>query len=99
LILSTHARNVYASTPNKIELTIKHITPDNDHTKSLRNLRYPIDCERIVAYTGLPAVLKPNTGGGWKDVYIVQSIEQLLSAYDQTGRKTMILQEFIDWDD
>src|SRR5436309_1007327 len=52
-----------------------------------------------VGVTAELAVLKPNTGGGWKDVYIVQSIEQLLSAYDQTGRKTMILQEFIDWDD
>ena len=58
-----------------------------------------MDWERIVAYTGLPAVLKPNTGGGWKDVYIVHSIDQLLSAFDQTGKKTMILQEFIDWDD
>ena len=50
-------------------------------------------------YTGLPAVLKPNTGGGWKDVFIVNTIDQLIAAYDQTGLKTMILQEFIDWDD
>jgi hypothetical protein len=52
-----------------------------------------------VSYTGLPAVLKPNTGGGWKNVFIVKSMEELITAYDQTGLNTMILQEFIDWDD
>ena len=44
-------------------------------------------------------MLKPNTGGGWKDVHIVRSLEALLEAYDTTGTKTMILQEFIDWQD
>jgi glutathione synthase/RimK-type ligase-like ATP-grasp enzyme len=47
----------------------------------------------------MPAVLKPNTGGGWKDVHIVHSIDDLVRAYDTTGQKTMILQEFIDWQD
>src|SRR5207248_3121797 len=73
--------------------------PDIDQQRSLRNLQFPLDWEAIVRYTGLPAVLKPNTGGGWKDVFIVNSIEELITAYDQTGLKTMILQEFIDWDD
>ncbi len=53
----------------------------------------------VTAYTGLPAVLKPNTGGGWKDVHVVGSIEELIRAYDTSGQKTMILQEFIDWQD
>jgi hypothetical protein len=44
-------------------------------------------------------VLKPNTGGGWRDVHVVHSVDELVHAYDQTGRKTMILQEFIDWED
>src|SRR5207249_6766462 len=50
--------------------------------------------------------LKPNTGGGWKDVYKVDSKEELLWAFDQSGAlapghrpKTMILQEFIRWQD
>jgi hypothetical protein len=77
----------------------KQYIPDIDHRLSLRNLQYPLDWDRIVRYTGLPAVLKPNTGGGWKDVYIVHTLDQLISAYDQTGLKTMVLQEFIDWDD
>lgn len=95
----TLARKLGVAVPKTVVLPNKEYIPDIDHQKSLRNLQYPMDWERIVAYTGLPAVLKPNTGGGWKDVYIVHSIEQLIAAYDQTGQKTMILQEFIDWDD
>ncbi len=95
----TLARKLGVAVPKTVVLPNKQYIPDIDHNTSLRNLQYPLDWERLVAYTGLPAVLKPNTGGGWKDVYIVNSIEQLITAYDQTGLKTMILQEFIAWDD
>src|SRR5712664_3748886 len=95
----TLARELGVAVPKTVVLPNKDYIPDIDHQKSLRNLQYPMDWERIVEYTGLPAVLKPNTGGGWKDVYIVHSMDQLIQAYDKTGLKTMILQEFIDWDD
>jgi hypothetical protein len=95
----TLARKLGVAVPRTVVLPNKQYIPDIDHQVSLRNLRYPLDWERIVAYTGLPAVLKPNTGGGWKDVYIVNTIDQLVAAYDKTGLKTMVLQEFIDWDD
>jgi hypothetical protein len=95
----TLARKLGIAVPKTVVLPNKDYIPAIDHQRSLRNLRFPIDWERIVTHTGLPAVLKPNTGGGWKDVYIVHSIEQLIAAYDQTGLKTMILQEFIEWDD
>jgi hypothetical protein len=95
----TLARKLGVAVPKTVVLPNKEYIPDIDHRTSLRNLQYPIDWERLVAYTGLPAVLKPNTGGGWKDVYVVDSLDQLIAAYDQTGLKTMILQEFIAWDD
>jgi hypothetical protein len=95
----TLARKLGVAVPKTVVLPNKQYIPEIDLQRSLRNLQYPLDWEAIVAYTGLPAVLKPNTGGGWKDVYIVDSLEQLVTAYDQTGLKTMILQEFIDWDD
>lgn len=66
--------------------------------ESLSNLIYPLDWQAVVNYTGLPAILKPHWGGGWKDVHRVDSIEQLLSAYNNTGRVCMILQEFINWE-
>ncbi|HKV87565.1 MAG TPA: hypothetical protein VJT78_06175 [Candidatus Dormibacteraeota bacterium] len=95
----TLARKLGVAVPKTVVLPNKQYIPDIDHRVSLRNLQFPLDWERIVSYTGLPAVLKPNTGGGWKDVFIVRSMEELITAYDQTGLKTMILQEFIDWDD
>ena len=95
----TLARKLGVAVPKTVVLPNKQYIPDIDEQRSLRNLRYPLDWEAIIRYTGLPAVLKPNTGGGWKDVFIVHSLEELITAYDQTGLKTMILQEFIDWDD
>ncbi len=101
----TLARKLGVAVPKTVVLPNKSYIPDiND--QSLRNLAYPIDWEGIAAYTGLPAILKPNTGGGWKDVYKVDTVDELITAYDGTGTahfgqrpKTMILQEFIAWDD
>jgi hypothetical protein len=95
----TLARKLGVAVPKTVVLPNKDYIGDIDPTVSLRNLQYPLDWESIVGYTGLPAVLKPNTGGGWKDVSIVHSLEDLWRAYDASGQKTMILQEFIDWED
>src|SRR5438128_3893333 len=95
----TLARKLGVAVPKTVVLPNKQYIPDIDHVRSLRNLQFPLDWDAIVDYTGFPAVLKPNTGGGWKDVFIVRTMEELITAYDQTGLKTMILQEFIDWDD
>ncbi|HLQ62724.1 MAG TPA: hypothetical protein VK131_12765 [Candidatus Acidoferrales bacterium] len=95
----TLARKLGVAVPKTVVLPNKQYIPDIDPSQSLRNLQYPLDWEQIAAYTGMPAVLKPNTGGGWKDVFVVQTVEELITAYDQSGLKTMILQEFIDWDD
>ncbi len=95
----TLARKLGVAVPKTVVLPNKEYIPDIDLQRSLRNLMYPLDWEGIVRYTGLPAVLKPNTGGGWKDVFIVRSMDELIRAYDTTGQKTMILQEFIDWED
>jgi hypothetical protein len=95
----TLAHKVGVAVPKTVVLPNKEYQPGIDEQRSLRNLQYPLDWDAIGRYVGLPAVLKPNTGGGWKDVYIVHTVDELVHAYDQTGTKTMILQEFIDWDD
>jgi hypothetical protein len=43
-------------------------------------------------------VLKDAHGGGWKEVYICQTKEELIDSYNQTGLLTMVLQEFIEWE-
>jgi hypothetical protein len=95
----TLARKLGVAVPRTVVLPNKDYIRDIDPETSLRNLRYPLDWEAIVRYVGLPAVLKPNVGGGWKDVHVVDSLDSLMAAYDRTGLKTMILQQFIDWDD
>lgn len=66
--------------------------------ESLRNLA-PIDWERFVEYVGgFPAVLKPAIGGGWKNVCIAHSMQELQDAYDQSGHLLMILEEFIKYE-
>lgn len=77
--------------PNKSH--IEDISPE-----SLRNLVYPLDWKAIVEYVGLPAILKPNVGDGFKQVYLVNSLQELWDAYNQTGQQTMILQEYIKHD-
>lgn len=67
-------------------------------TESLRNLEFPLNWQAIVDYVGLPAILKPFDGGGWKNVSRVNSLEELWTEYDQTGTLCMTLQEFIDFD-
>jgi hypothetical protein len=67
-------------------------------SESLRNLVYPIDWQAIVDYVGFPAFLKPSVGGGWRNVYKVHSLHELLWAYDQTGELPMILQESIEFE-
>lgn len=68
------------------------------NSASLRNLEFPLDWQTIVDYVGLPAILKPFDGGGWKNVSRVNSLEELWFEYDQTGTLCMTLQEFIAFD-
>ncbi|HKX30270.1 MAG TPA: hypothetical protein VJ302_21450 [Blastocatellia bacterium] len=64
----------------------------------LRNLEFPLDWDRIIETVGLPAILKPQAGGGWRDIYQVASKEELWECYDRTGTLVMVLQELIDFD-
>ena len=67
-------------------------------SESLRNLEFPLDWQGIVDYVGMPAIIKPFDGGGWKNVSRVNSIEELWQIYDTTGTLCMTLQEFIAFD-
>ena len=84
--------------PRTVLLPQKNYPADIDLTaESLRNLSYPLDWEGLLDYVGRPAILKPYSGGGWKHVYKVHDVHQLLSAYEQTAPYCMTLQEFIDF--
>lgn len=84
--------------PKTVVLPNKDYVPGIVHGESLRNLAFPLDWERLLDYIGMPCVLKDAHGGGWRNVAICRSIEELWHHYNQSGLLTMVLQEFIDFD-
>ncbi len=86
------------ASPKTVVLPNKEYVPGIVHGESLRNLVYPLDWDAILEYIGLPCVLKDAHGGGWKEVYICHTQEDVMNSYNQSGLLTMVLQEFIRWD-
>jgi hypothetical protein len=95
---STLATKLGVAHPRTLVLPNKEYVPGIVPTESLRNLAYPLDWQGIVAYVGLPCVLKDAHGGGWKNVSICHSLDELIWHYNQSGLLTMVVQEFIDWE-
>src|SRR5581483_7576642 len=87
------------ASPKTVVLPNKDYVPGIVHDESLRNLEYPIPWEKHIEYLGgFPVILKDAHGGGWKQVYKITNMEELWARYNESGLLTMILQEFIQWD-
>jgi hypothetical protein len=87
------------ASPKTVVLPNKDYVPGIVHSESLRNLEYPMNWDRIIeSVGGFPCVLKDAHGGGWKEVYVVHSKEELIWRYNSTGLLTMVLQEFVRWE-
>jgi hypothetical protein len=86
------------ASPRTVALPNKDYIPGIKHDESLRNLRYPLDWDGIVEYVGLPCILKDAHGGGWRDVYVCRTLDELLAHYNASGQLTMVVQEFIEWE-
>lgn len=69
--------------------------PDDTDANSFRNLDYPLNWDAMFSYVGFPAFFKPFAGGGWKNVYRLESPEDFFKAYNETGQLVMMLQEEI----
>jgi glutathione synthase/RimK-type ligase-like ATP-grasp enzyme len=65
--------------------------------ESLRNL-WPTDFAMYADFVGLPCIMKPAHGGGWKDVNKIHNMEELYFHYDASSHKTMMLQELVTWE-
>lgn len=69
--------------------------PADTSDESFTNLSYPLDWEGIFNYVGFPAYMKPFSGGGWKNVYKLTSMEDFFDKHAETGQLVMLLQEEI----
>jgi hypothetical protein len=73
--------------------------PPGTTDRSMRNLKFPLDWDRIFRFVGFPAFLKPHDGGGWKNVYRVTSPEQFFAAYDDSNQLCMTLQAAVNFEE
>lgn len=58
-----------------------------------------VDWKEVFDYIGFPAIVKPYDGGGWRNVYKVNNIQEFFRAYEETGTLVMVVQECIEFDD
>jgi glutathione synthase/RimK-type ligase-like ATP-grasp enzyme len=61
-----------------------------------KNMRY-VDWNALIERLGLPIYVKPHWGGGFRDVTRVENTDELMRAYDKSGKTTLIAQEAIAW--
>jgi hypothetical protein len=95
---ATLATKLGVASPKTVALPNKAYVPGIVPSESLRNLEFPLDWEGVARHVGMPCILKDAHGGGWKEVYVCRSLEELLHHYDHSGLLTMVVQEFIQWD-
>jgi hypothetical protein len=50
-------------------------------------------------HIGFPAYMKPYAGGGWKNVYRLENVEEFWEKHRETGQLVMLLQEEIVFQD
>jgi glutathione synthase/RimK-type ligase-like ATP-grasp enzyme len=73
--------------------------PTDTAEDSFSNLTYPLSWETMFTYIGFPAYMKPFAGGGWKNVYKLNSADDFFEKHNETGQLVMMLQEEIVFDE
>ncbi len=90
------AEKLGIASPKTVALPNKSYVEDVT-SESLRNL-WPVDFAGLLDYVGVPCIMKPAFGGGWKNVNKIHSLDELMHHYNESGTLTLMLQEFISWD-
>ena len=94
---ATLATKLGIAHPRTIALPNRDYVPGIKHDESLRNLVYPLDWDAIFEYVGIPCILKDAHGGGWKEVHVCRTKDDVLRHYNESAQLQMVLQEFIEW--
>src|SRR5208283_2437928 len=90
------ARRLGVAVPATVLLPHKEL-PNQTSDKSMRNLEYPLDWEKVFAAVGEHGFLKPIDGGGWRDVHEVRGREEFFRAFDQSRDLCMVFQKAIEF--
>ncbi len=88
-------RKLGVKTPRTMVLPNKDIAAETV-PDSFRNLAYPMDWQAIVDYIGSPAIFKDVRSGGRRFAHRVNNVDELIQRYDESGTRTMILQQVIE---
>ncbi|MEP6681712.1 MAG: hypothetical protein ABJA35_00565 [Parafilimonas sp.] len=88
------ATKINVPVPKTVILPSKDL-PQDTNDQSFSNLAYPLDWDNIFKYVGFPAYMKPFAGGGWKNVYRLDSMSDFFAKHAETGQLVMLLQEEI----
>ena len=73
--------------------------PSNTSPNTFRNLKFPLDWDKMIRHVGgFPLYLKQYHGGGWQHVYRIEDKKELFDTYDKTGLLVMMMQENIVFD-
>lgn len=88
------ATKIGVPVPKTVILPSRNLPADTSD-ESFANLAFPLDWEGIFNYVGFPAYMKPFAGGGWKNVYRLNSMEDFFDKHGETGELVMLLQEEI----
>ncbi len=73
--------------------------PADTSGESFSNLSFPMDWQGIFDYVGFPAYMKPFAGGGWKNVYRLDTLADFHEKHPETEQLIMMLQEEIVFDE
>jgi hypothetical protein len=89
------ARKLGLLTPRTMVLPNKDVATDTV-PDSFRNLSYPMDWQAIIDHIGSPAIFKDVASGGRRFAHRVNNVDDLLQRYDESGTRTMVLQQVIE---
>ncbi|MBP9502140.1 MAG: hypothetical protein KBF17_08275 [Candidatus Promineofilum sp.] len=92
---TTIMKSLDVLTPRTVVLPNKDVDTETV-PDSYRNLKYPMDWQAIVDYIGGPAIFKDIRSGGRRFAHRVRTVEELIQRYDESGTRTMILQQVIE---
>jgi glutathione synthase/RimK-type ligase-like ATP-grasp enzyme len=92
------ATKIDVPVPKTVILPSRELPIDTSED-SFSNLAYPLDWKSIFEYIGFPAYMKPFAGGGWKNVYQLNNMDEFFAKHAETEQLVMLLQEEIKFEE